>query len=161
MDYSLPVGAHLVTPRRGYAHHGIYAGAGRVIHYAGLSRSLRRGPVEEVSLERFANGRGFQIKHHGATRFTGQQVVARARSRLGEDSYRLLTNNCEHFCEWCICGNNRSAQVEVWLPVRRAVRSRLAKARGNPFGAVSAFAGLGVSLFRKWMRSEPMLLPQT
>ncbi|HEY3657444.1 MAG TPA: hypothetical protein VGL34_20920 [Steroidobacteraceae bacterium] len=27
----------------------------------------------------------------------------------------LLTNNCEHFCEWCLCGTARSFQVEAWL----------------------------------------------
>jgi hypothetical protein len=39
-------------------------------------------------------------------------VVARARSRLGEDRYRIASNNCEHFCHWCRSGENRSAQVE-------------------------------------------------
>jgi hypothetical protein len=51
-----PIGAHIVTRRQGYTHHGIYAGVGRVVHYAGLSRGLRRGPVEETSLSRFAAG---------------------------------------------------------------------------------------------------------
>src|SRR5258707_11780449 len=51
-----PMGAHIVTERRGYTHHGIYVGAGKVVHYAGLSRGLRRGPVEEISLSRFAAG---------------------------------------------------------------------------------------------------------
>lgn len=45
--HDLPPGAHLTTPRRGYVHHGIYAGDGRVVHYAGFSRILRRGPVEK------------------------------------------------------------------------------------------------------------------
>jgi hypothetical protein len=30
-----PIGAHIVTPRRGYTHHGIYAGEGRVVQYGG------------------------------------------------------------------------------------------------------------------------------
>jgi Lecithin retinol acyltransferase len=34
---------------------------------------------------------------------------------VGEDRYRLLTNNCEHFCEWCLHGAARSFQVEAWL----------------------------------------------
>jgi hypothetical protein len=34
---------------------------------------------------------------------------------VGEDRYRLLTNNCEHFCEWCLHGTARSFQVEAWL----------------------------------------------
>jgi hypothetical protein len=29
-------------------------------------------------------------------------------SRLGERRYRILTNNCEHFCEWCLNGASRS-----------------------------------------------------
>jgi hypothetical protein len=41
------------------------------------------------------------------------EVVRRARSRLGEDRYHVLTNNCEHFCEWCVHGQNRSYQVDA------------------------------------------------
>jgi hypothetical protein len=32
----LPVGSWLLARRRGYTHHGIYVGGGRVAHYAGL-----------------------------------------------------------------------------------------------------------------------------
>jgi hypothetical protein len=53
-----PFGAHIVTPRRTYTHHGIYVGQQRVVPYGGLGRALRRGPVEEVSLSEFALGRG-------------------------------------------------------------------------------------------------------
>jgi len=41
------------------------------------------------------------------------EVVRRARSRLGEDRYHVLRNNCEHFCEWCVRGQNRSYQVDA------------------------------------------------
>jgi hypothetical protein len=41
--YRPPIGAHQITRRRGYVHHGLYAGDGRVIHYAGFKRFLRRG----------------------------------------------------------------------------------------------------------------------
>jgi hypothetical protein len=41
-DRGLVIGAHVATQRRWYTHHGIYAGSGKVIHYAGLSRSLQR-----------------------------------------------------------------------------------------------------------------------
>lgn len=33
-DGAIPLGAHLVSPRKRYRHHGIYVGNGRVIHYA-------------------------------------------------------------------------------------------------------------------------------
>ena len=41
-----------------------------------------------------------------------QQILQRARSRLGERVFRLLSNYCEHFCNWCITGHHRSEQVE-------------------------------------------------
>lgn len=44
--------------------------------------------------------------------FDAHEVVARARSRLGENRYPVLSNNCEHVCEWCLHGNSRSLQVE-------------------------------------------------
>ena len=106
-----PIGAHLLTPRRVYTHHGIYMGGGRVAQYGGLSHGLRRGPVEEVSLSQFAQGREIWIRWE-AGRFSREDVTRRARLRLGENRYHLLTNNCEHFCEWCVRGEPRSFQVD-------------------------------------------------
>ena len=106
-----PLASHLVSPRRFYSHHGIYVGNGRVIHYAGLAYGLRYGPVEDVSLERFAHGRRIRIRHD-TVRFDRREVVERARSRLGESRYRVLTNNCEHFCAWVLRNESRSKQVE-------------------------------------------------
>lgn len=114
LEVNMPLGAHLTTPRLGYMHHGIYAGEGRVIHYGGLCRLFSRRPVEEVSLDEFTRGRGLKVRTCVAPRFEGDVCVARARSRLGEDRYRLWSNNCEHFAEWCISGASRSSQVEAW-----------------------------------------------
>jgi len=108
----LKVGAHLATSRRGYSHHGIYLGGDRVVHYAGLSRSWHSGPVEEVTLARFTLGRALRIIDHPEAAYTAKEIVCRARSRVGERDYRLLTNNCEHFCNWCVSGRSRSAQIE-------------------------------------------------
>ena len=108
-------GAHLVTERNGYAHHGIYIGNGRVIHYAGFCHTLHAGPVAETSLERFAHGHAIAVRPEPCARYIGTEAVARARSRLGENHYHLLTNNCEHFCTWCLLGQARSEQVESCL----------------------------------------------
>ena len=115
-----PLGAHVVSRRRGYLHHGIYVGQGKVVHYGGLARGLRRRPVEEVSLTLFAAGRPLWLRCSPSAHFDGEEVIRRARSRVGEDCYRLLTNNCEHFCEWCLRGEPRSYQIEqmFWLPQR-------------------------------------------
>ena len=112
-----PIGAHLVTPRRGYLHHGIYVGRGRVIHYSAHAFCLVRRPVEEVSLERFARGQVVWVRAPAPGSYEPVEVIQRARSRLGEDRYRLFTNNCEHFCEWCARGLHRSAQVETLLSI--------------------------------------------
>ena len=123
-----PLAAHLVSPRGVYSHHGVYVGNGRVIHYAGLARGLHRGPVEDVSLQRFAGGHHVRVRY-AAPRFDRREVVERARSRLGECAYRVLSNNCEHFCEWALRGISRSAQVDrfsgcpkaAWSAVRRVL----------------------------------------
>jgi hypothetical protein len=119
------LGAHLVTPRLAFAHHGIYVGGGNVVHYGAFAQQFRRVPVEEVSLAFFAHGHGIFVRPHAAPRFAGAEVIRRARSRLGEDSYGLLRNNCEHFCEWCVQGVPRSYQVERALKFPRAVARTL------------------------------------
>jgi hypothetical protein len=125
-DQEPPLGSHLVTPRRGYLHHGIYIGDRKVVHYSGLAQGLRRGPVEEVALARFACGQRIGVRTSAPSDFDVREVICRARSRVGEDCYRLLTNNCEHFCEWCLHGKARSLQVEAWLAwPRRAVLAAL------------------------------------
>jgi hypothetical protein len=120
-----PLGAHILTPRRGYTHHGIYVGRGRVVHYGGLSRGLHRGPVEEVPLSQFARGRPIWIRPGDATAVSPEEVVRRACLRIGENRYRILTNNCEHFCEWCVSGAPRSYQVEALSGICQRMCRRL------------------------------------
>ncbi len=131
-----PLAAHLVTARILYTHHGIYVGGGCVIHYAGLAYGLRRGPVERVSLERFANGRPVRIRPD-ARRFDRREVVARARSRLGECRYRILTNNCEHFCTWALRDECDSRQVE--------------RLRAAPHALLQALGAFARAMRRWWL----------
>ena len=115
-----PVASHLVTPRTLYTHHGIYVGNGRVVHYAGFAHGLRRGPVEQISLECFARGRTVRIEP-GRRCFDSCEVVARALSPLGESRYRFLTNNCEHFCAWVLRDEYRSGQVDRLVAIPRVL----------------------------------------
>jgi hypothetical protein len=131
LDECLVAGARLVVYRRGYRHHGLYAGGGRVIHYAGRG-DYPRGCVEEISLQDFIGNRPF---HVGAVpdRVRACDIVRRARSRLGECRYDLLTNNCEHFCNWCELGESRSQQVEsLAKPVRLLVHAAATLAGSVP-----------------------------
>jgi Lecithin retinol acyltransferase len=114
------MGAHIIAQRRAYTHHGIYVGAGKVVHYAGLSRGLRRGPVEEISLYRFAAGHRVKVVSGRPPKFDGPEVIRRARSRIGEDNYRLLTNNCE---PWGIAGTDRMTSENASAPFLLAINN--------------------------------------
>ena len=120
-----PLGAHLITPFLGYTHHGIHVGDGKVVHYGALMYDIIRKPVEEVSLEMFAEGRPLYEVMHAEAAFDSAEVIRRARTRLGEKRYRLLTNNCEHFVEWCLHGVHRSFEVETALNFPRWFGERI------------------------------------
>jgi len=44
--------------------------------------------------------------------FSAKETVERAKSRIGETNYNLITNNCEHFAMWCKTGVSESSQVK-------------------------------------------------
>lgn len=110
----LAAGSHLVSPRKFYAHHGIYLGDGKVAHYSGLSTSLQAGPIEVTDLDHFGNGRPIWVQQEQCM-FSNEEIIVRALSRVGESQYKILSNNCEHFCNWCINGNSYSTQVVEYL----------------------------------------------
>jgi Lecithin retinol acyltransferase len=93
-----------------YEHHGIDCGDGTIIHY-------RKGTdrIEKTPRAIFTDGRTVYTKHYD-TSFIPDVVVNRAESRLGEQRYNLLFNNCEHFATWCKTGINHSQQVEDFIP---------------------------------------------
>ncbi|WP_330114477.1 lecithin retinol acyltransferase family protein [Pseudomonas sp. JS3066] len=125
---SLPVGSHLISPRTLYAHHGIYLGGGNVVHYSGFASSIKPGPVEVTDLECFANGHDVWIVQEQC-RYSSDEIASRARSRVGESQYRLLSNNCEHFCNWCISGESYSSQINACLHFPRHVFSLISESQ--------------------------------
>ena len=109
---SLPkLGDHLITPRTVYYHHGIYVGDEKVVHYSGFSEEFKSGPIEEVSLEEFLQEKEFKVQQHPNSKFSRQEIVQRAKSRIGEQKYNLIFKNCEHFVNWCIYNVSGSKQV--------------------------------------------------
>jgi hypothetical protein len=103
---------HLQAPRQHglFLHHGIDLGDGTVAHYL-EGRQILRSPLEEFSRGQPVTPVGYP---EGACSPAGV-TLRRAMSRLGEQNYNLLFNNCEHFAHWCKTGRHRSAQVEDWL----------------------------------------------
>ncbi len=132
----LKAGAHVVTPRFGYVHHGIYVGHGQIVHYAGLAHPMRRGPVEVISVDAFKQGYELSVVEDRAAQFTPMEVVERAMSRVGEDRYHFFTNNCEHFCEWCLRAEHRSYQVDRLLAMPRRVLDAATNLATYVLGAV-------------------------
>lgn len=147
-DDAIALGAHLVTPRTGYQHHGIYAGSGLVIHYSGWAEDMTAGKVEVTTLDAFCAGSRYTVKTHRQPRYRGHDVVDRARSRLGEDKYCVMVNNCEHFCEWAINDDHRSGQVDLATGGAGATAASMAglAARGvvAASGAVAGVSGAGI-----------------
>lgn len=99
-----------------YEHHGIDCGDGTVIHYYKGGDAPR---VARTSYATFARGNPVFKKNYTVS-YVPDVVIERAESRLGESQYDLLTNNCEHFANWCKVGRNESQQlVEYGLDVNR------------------------------------------
>ena len=131
------IGDHIFVDRsvlgvKLYEHHGIYVGDDKVVHYNGLARGIvlekscfeeilsnvvpldkrNVAKVEMTSLEEFASGDTWQIKKHANAPFSGTDIALCAKSRVGEQKYNLLINNCEHFCNECVFGEHISQQVQ-------------------------------------------------
>lgn len=97
----------LMNMEGAYEHHGIDCGDGTVIHY------YKGGEVPTIartSFETFARGNPVYPKPQPIA-YLPEIVMQRAESRLGEQQYQLLTNNCEHFANWCKTGKNESQQL--------------------------------------------------
>jgi hypothetical protein len=88
-----------------YTHHGIYVFEDVVINRT-------RGKVRWITLKMFQMGEELHIQGHSKDRkFSPDEVVARAQSRLGEKGYDITDLNPEHFATWCVTGSAFSKQV--------------------------------------------------
>lgn len=87
---------HLITYRLGFTHHGLYIGNNQVIHY-------EKGSIHYDSMENFTKNMDTFVlpEEESPLRYSPEEVINRGKSRLGEDQYHLIFNNCEHFVRWC------------------------------------------------------------
>ena len=152
-----PIGAHLIVPWLGFTHHGIYVGGGNVVHYGALMYDIIRKPVEEVSLEAFAEGRPVYVVEHTEVCFEADQAIRRARSRLGEKRYKLFTNNCEHFVEWCLHDLPRSFQAETALAYPRIVGERIERVLFGLLRRLFSFRPLARARIRAERKHPPQV----
>jgi hypothetical protein len=95
-----------------YEHHGIDCGDGTVIHYRKTNETISRTTFLD-----FSHGLKVYLREYSkGFCFIADRVLDRAKSRLGEQNYNLLFNNCEHFATWCKTGISDSKQVRDFLP---------------------------------------------
>ena len=114
-----------------YYHYGIFVSPDSVIQF-GLPDAVTR-PAEEIrvistDVYTFLCGGTLEVgKPDRAERKQlrpSGEIIALARSRLGEDGYDLLHNNCEHFMNDCLFGEKRSSMFE---DMRAKLRQKLGK----------------------------------
>ena len=134
-----------------YFHFGVYAGAGKVIHFTSNGENemdADSADVMETSYERFAKGDVVQVDNGEEATFEPEEIVRRAKAAVGtmRGRYNLIHNNCEHFANWCRCGNPVSHQkifVENFLSVLTSGSSFWQGVQEaffqNPSGSVNRF----------------------
>jgi hypothetical protein len=125
-------GDHIYVHRLGFTHHGIDLGDGTVVHYSGELFEKSDAVIRQTSYDNFARGASVQIRPYGVAE-APEVVVDRAMSRVGENRYNCIFNNCEHFATWCKTGHHRSEQV----------KDAAAVACGSVGGGAAVAAGLG------------------
>ena len=101
-----------------YKHYGIYLGDNKFINYT-------RQTVEILTFENFVkeDKKIFKVDTQKVKNFlsnyfkneiheyTNEETIKRAKSRLGEKKFNLISNNCEHFVYWCKFGVNYCSQT--------------------------------------------------
>lgn len=106
-----------------YTHHGIYVSDNEVIHFTGTDddsiMDSSKNRVISSDLNFFLKGGELEVKEYTDEEFQDlyapDQIVAYARSCLGDGDYNVIFNNCEHFANVCTLGRFRSHQVERLL----------------------------------------------
>lgn len=152
------VAAHLVVRKFGYTHHGLYCGLDDsnepfVIHYSGLADGLQAGPVEVISLQDFCHGESVYMQPHSDRKYSREESVQRAKTRLGEQQYNLHSNNCEHFVNWCISGHHFSDQVTGVGKVATRIGTRTLARSNVVTNLANEVVHLGKT-FKQWVDND-------
>ena len=96
--------------------------------------------IEQVDLETFSQSRPIVVVD-SKIEFSLEEVAQRAMSRLGERSYDLWNNNCEHFANWCRSGDHSSPQIDVTETIVRQTAAIAAKPLLKKMAASAATRG--------------------
>lgn len=138
----------IVLFRRGkYRHYAIKSGKNKVIHVIGdggdIDMTEQLGQLRSIpeSLPQSVDSvvredmyeevkRSYTeakvVMDNEPRRFTRQQVVARARSRIDKFNDSLVNNNCAHFAVWCCFGEAEPEISQAQTPrVHKSLSERI------------------------------------
>ena len=109
-------------------HYGIFVSEEEVIQF-GLPPTLRELDKDHIAviatdLKTFSNGNEVEVGVDNNSVYSKQEIIARARNRLGEEGYNILHNNCEHFAYECCTGKHYSSQEEI---LQKMAKEKLGK----------------------------------
>lgn len=97
-----------------FRHYGVDLGDGTVVHFRGKIQYIHADAwIQRTDRAEFCReGRMFaapEVRY----RFPPDEVAQRALKQVGCNfgGYHFMTNNCEHFANWCACGHRISRQV--------------------------------------------------
>ena len=113
-----------------FYHYGIYVSDDEIIQFGPPPVTILRKDDElEVcvtDIEGFCCGKFLEVgeperKERKECR-RPEDIIAFARSRIGEKGYNILYNNCEHFAYECVFGRKCCSQTDV---IRKQWRARM------------------------------------
>jgi len=110
-------GTVIYADRKMYFHYGVYVGNGMVVNYKGApghETDAKTAMIRLTSIEDFAGKSTVYIDKTYNSPFSGDEIARRARNKVGTGlgEYNLMTNNCEHFANWCRYNKKTSSQVD-------------------------------------------------
>ena len=105
-----------VAAKMGYHHHAVVEDVTETKGGKILVNLIGRGEYG-ITRDVFAQDeRSVELVRHADPKYTYSETYERAVAKLKalgrKDKYNLVTNNCEHFAEWCVEGVARCLQIE-------------------------------------------------
>ena len=122
----LKFGNQIRVNRGFYYHHGIYEDDDHIYQYAakeGSEVSQENALIICTNLKTFAKDGEVEARDYNEEELKKlrpkEEIIKTAKNMLGTGlgEYNLVTNNCEHFSNYCAFGKKESNQVNDFLNI--------------------------------------------